>query len=66
MMILIFPDYKIIKMIISNLEPYSKDKKIVNLTFIFKSIEHYKSYIKQFKEQTSSDILLFIVSGNKI
>ena len=64
MMILIFPYYKIIKMIISNLKPFSEQNKIVNLTFIFNSIDYYESYIKQFKEQTSYQILAFIVTND--
>ena len=62
MLILFYPDYYIIKMLISNLAPYSNDKKIVNLTFTFQYYEYYKQYEKIFVENTSKYILELIMA----
>ena len=61
MMILFFPYNKIIKMIISDLSPYLNEKKIVNLTFIFKKTKYFESYQKDFIKDTSEKIINFIL-----
>ena len=57
MLILFFPTYSIIKIIISDLSPYSTEKKIVNLTYIFFSTKHFDKYVKIFTECYSSQII---------
>ena len=61
MLILFFPDYFIIKILISDLSPYSTEKKIVNLTYVFFSIPHYDKYVKIFTECSSSQIIDSII-----
>ena len=61
MLILFFPDYYIIKILISDLSPYSTEKKIVNLTYTFFSIRHYDKYVKIFTECSSSQIIDSII-----
>ena len=62
MMILFYPNYFIIKMLISDLAPYSEENKIVNLTFIFNYFEHFNKYQEIFRENSSVNILKFIIT----
>ena len=61
MLIIFFPDYYIIKMIISSLAPYSEEKKIVNLTFVFYFPQYYDKYAKIFQEDSSQKIIDWII-----
>ena len=61
MIILFYPYYKIIKMVISSMEGYSQEKKIINLTFIFNDTKFYYDYCKDFTEYSSDDILLKLI-----
>ena len=61
MIILIFPDYYVIKILISDLSPYSTEKKIVNLTYMFFSIQHYDKYITIFSNYSSKQIIDLII-----
>ena len=64
MLILIFPYYYMIKIIISDRSPYSQEKKIVNLTFTFFYPNYYNQYVEIFRKESSSKLLdLFIVNG---
>ena len=62
MIILCFPSDYLMKILISDLSPFLKEKKIVNLTFIFKAHQFYEHYEKKFKEYTSYQILELIVT----
>ena len=62
MLILLYPNYYMIKMIISDLSPYSKENKIVNLTFAFKYLEHFAEYKEMFRKNSSKEILDFIIT----
>jgi hypothetical protein len=62
MMILFYPNYFIIKMLISDLAPYSEENKIVNLTFIFNCFEYFNKYQEIFRENSSVNILEFIIT----
>ena len=64
-LILIFPNYNMIKMIISNLSPFSYEKKIVNLTFKFNIYYYYdefEKYVKLFEKKSSEEILQFLIT----
>ena len=60
MLILFYPDYKIIKMLISSMK-YTQEKKIINLTFIFKDAKFFNKYCEDFEEYSSNDIILKLI-----
>ena len=61
MLILIYPYYKIIKMIISSLEGYSEERNIINLTFLFNDISFYENYRDIFTKNSSNEIILILI-----
>jgi len=65
MIIFFFKKVNIIKIIIHSLYPFSKENKIINLTFYFgKNESFYNHYKKFFKEKNSKEILELFISIN--
>jgi len=55
---------KIIKIIIHCLFPYSKENKLINLTFYFDNEENYNHLKIFFKEKNSNEILNWLIANN--
>ena len=65
MIIFFFKKVKIIKIIIHSLYPFSKENKIINLTFYFGENESFYNHYKNiFKEKSSKEILELFISNN--
>ena len=65
MLILFFPNYHMIKMVISDLSPFDKKKKIVNLTFQFSIYYNdYGIYVNKFAKESSAEIINFLMYNN--
>ena len=60
MMILFLENYNMIKILFSYDDPMIKEIKLINITFIFDYLDVYYALQKQFRDETSDNILIYL------